>query len=249
MASHGYNTRGNQRGISDLNQPSAPSSPSPSQVEEENLAALSTPKVSEENDSEPTMMDSPLTSIASDEGPSNNFSTPAGPEPTASAGPVPNASAGPEPAPSDGTPDQEMTSASTLIGGNYKAAGNNAPGQGTSKDKGKGPDLRNWGGARLNEADIDPEIQAQIYNSLQYTKERMEKNQERLDNFEQWKAMELRRMQIEIQSQFADRIQELEEQLRKQKNLRILPELKPLEGNAENRTLVDLRNSLPLEAT
>ncbi|KAJ3997274.1 hypothetical protein F5050DRAFT_1807009 [Lentinula boryana] len=184
-------------------------------------------------------MDSPLTSIASDEGPSNNFSAPAGPEneaapagpeptastgpvptvsagpvPTASTGPVPTASAGPEPEPSNGIPDQEMTSASTSIGGNDKAAGNNAPGQGTSKDKGKGPDLGNWGGARLDEADIDPEIQVQIYNSLQYTKECMEKNQERLDNFEQWKAMELRRMQIEIQSQFANHIQELEEQVK-----------------------------------
>ncbi|KAJ3990938.1 hypothetical protein F5050DRAFT_1716495 [Lentinula boryana] len=199
MASHGYNTRGNQPGRSDLITPGATSPNSPHQEGGENITVSSTARVSGVNNSEPKRMDSPLTSIASNNGPSIDPSAPAGPEDdlsapagpekeTAPAGPDITASDGPDIASPVGDTEQEGTSAGRTAGGRDEAMRNNAPElldfrlpppiinptRNEKKyfdDKMKGPDARNWGNAGLEDADTDPEVQAQILRSLQSTRD------------------------------------------------------------------------------
>ncbi|KAJ3792259.1 hypothetical protein GGU11DRAFT_750280 [Lentinula aff. detonsa] len=227
MAHHSYNTRRNQPERSNLNLPGVPSPHSPNQEGEENITVEATTRVSGENHGESKGMESPLTSIASNEGPSNDLSAPAGPEnETAPAGSEYTVPAGPDPAPPVGTMEQEWTSANVPAGGCNNATRNNAPEQynynvpppmirpqtpqennlNYPKDKGKGPDARNWGNAGLNEEDIDPEIQAQILSSLQSTKD----EPQIVSYLEQWKASETERIQKEVQALMVGRIQELD---------------------------------------
>ncbi|KAJ3791881.1 hypothetical protein GGU11DRAFT_761225 [Lentinula aff. detonsa] len=215
MTSHGYNTRGNQQGTSDLNQPS--------------VFPSNSPKVSGEYDGELPSMDSPLTSIASDTGPLNNPSAPAGPEfETAPAGPDNTASAGPDLAPPDGIMEQELPSAGLTVGGRNDATRNDSPerhdfvlpspivhmpeneDKSSFKDKGKGPDARNWGEAALNESDTDPEVQAQILDSFENISAATKEKNRMFSYLEQWQASETERIQREVQAIMADRIQELE---------------------------------------
>ncbi|KAJ3792395.1 hypothetical protein GGU11DRAFT_750084 [Lentinula aff. detonsa] len=191
MTSHGYNTRRNQRGPSDLYQPS--------------VSPDNSPEVSGENEGEPRSIDSPLTSIASDNGPLNDLSAPAGPEfETAPAGPDNTASAGPDLALSD---EQELTSAGSTAGGRNDTIRNGSPERHDSglhppivemaknKDKGKGPDARNWGEAALNETDTDPEVQAQILSSFEKISTATKERNRMFSYFEQWQASETERIQ------------------------------------------------------
>ncbi|KAJ3795677.1 hypothetical protein GGU11DRAFT_758133 [Lentinula aff. detonsa] len=215
MTSHGYNTRRNRQGTSDLNQPS--------------VSPNNSPKVSGEYDGELPSVDSSLTSIASDNGPSNNLSAPAGPEfETAPAGPDMTASAGPDLTPSDGITEQELTSAGSTVGGRNDATRNDSPERrdfnlqssvvhmpenekdNSFKDKGKGPDARNWGEAALNESDTDPELQAQILDSFENISAATKEKNRMFSYFEQWQASEAERIQQEVLAKMADRIQELE---------------------------------------
>ncbi|KAJ3750336.1 hypothetical protein DFH05DRAFT_1563974 [Lentinula detonsa] len=215
MTSHGYNTRRNRQGTSDLNQPS--------------VSPNNSPKVSGEYDGELPSVDSPLTSIASDNGPSNNLSAPAGPEfETAPAGPDMTASAGPDLTPPDGITEQELISAGSTVGGRNDATRNDSPERhdfdlpssivhmpeneekSSFKDKGKGPDARNWGEAALNESDTDPEVQAQILDSFENISAATREKNHMFGYFEQWQASETEWIQREVLANMADRIQELE---------------------------------------
>ncbi|KAJ3997957.1 hypothetical protein F5050DRAFT_1806322, partial [Lentinula boryana] len=226
MASHGYNTRGNPQEDSDLYQPGV--SPNHS------------PKVSGEYNGEPNPIDSPLTSIASDRGPSNYPSAPAGPEIetapagpeiTAPAGPEITASAGPEATPPEQTMRKNSVPAGSTDGGRNHATRKDSPehynlslppplvrpqtpwnnGGSSSKDRGKGPDARNWGDAGLGEMDTDPGVQAQILNSFETVNADSKEKHEIFNYLEQWRASETERIQKEIQNSMAGRIQELEE--------------------------------------
>ncbi|KAJ3739160.1 hypothetical protein DFH05DRAFT_1463950 [Lentinula detonsa] len=218
MASHGYNTRGNQQGASDLNQPG--------------VSPNNSPKVSGEHDGESNPIDSPLTSIGSDRGPSSHSApagpeietAPAGPEITAPAGPEITAPAGPEPI------SPKRTSASEPAGGRNIASRYNSPEpydlalppplvkpptpwnsrEKSLKERGKGPDARNWGSAGLNDLETDPDVQAQILNSFEAVDADTRVKDHMSNYFDQWRASETERIQQEIQNFMTGRIQELE---------------------------------------
>ncbi|KAJ3797764.1 hypothetical protein GGU11DRAFT_744948 [Lentinula aff. detonsa] len=252
MSSHGYNTRGNQTGRSDLNMPGVPPANSPHQEGGEDTTVSSTTRVGGVNNSEPKRLGSPLTSIASSDGPSNDLSAPAGPEnETAPAGPENTASNGPAPVPPIGNLEQGVTSAGITAGGRDNALRDEAPELfdlrlpppliNTKRndrihfdDKMKGPDARNWGNADLEEADIDPEIQVQIFRSLQSTR-----NEQQISTyFEEWKAAKMERIQREVQASMAGRINELEKMIKmanitaKQDDLKRATSVEPKERTA-----------------
>ncbi|KAJ3736434.1 hypothetical protein DFJ43DRAFT_1150140 [Lentinula guzmanii] len=210
MASHGYNTRGNQQGASELNQPG--------------VSPNNSPRLSGEYEGEPNQLDSPLTSIVSDRGPSSH-SAPAGPEiETAPAGPEIIASAGPEPT------SPKRTSATEPAGGRNNASRYNSPEhynlaspppvvktptpwdnrEKSLNERGKGPDARNWGNAGLNELETDPDVQAQILNSFEAVNADTRVKDHMLNYFDQWRASETERIQREVQNFMTSRIQELE---------------------------------------
>ncbi|KAJ3795605.1 hypothetical protein GGU11DRAFT_758209 [Lentinula aff. detonsa] len=177
-----------------------------------------------------TLQQGPLSYPSAPAGPEME-TAPAGPEIMAPAGPEITASAGPEATPPERTMRENSIPAGSTDGGRDHATRKDSPehynlslpppllqpqtpwnnGESSFKDRGKGPDARNWGDAGLNEMDTDPGVQAQILNSFETVNADSKEKHQIFNYLEQWRASETERIQREIQNSMAGRLQELEE--------------------------------------
>ncbi|KAJ3791845.1 hypothetical protein GGU11DRAFT_823023 [Lentinula aff. detonsa] len=91
-------------------------------------------------------------------------------------------------------------------------------GEGPSEPKGKGVDPRNWGSSNLHDDEMNPDIQAQILQSIKDKKDRIEARHELDIMFQEWRATESERIEAKVRSESAkvqeqilERIAELQE--------------------------------------
>ncbi|KAJ3744668.1 hypothetical protein DFH05DRAFT_1611995 [Lentinula detonsa] len=97
-------------------------------------------------------------------------------------------------------------------------------GDGPSDQKGKGVDPRNWGSSNLHDDEMNPDIQAQILQSIQNKNKRTEARHELDIIFQEWRAMESERIEAKVRAENAktqewilERITELREQVESEK--------------------------------